>query len=480
MQKIVLIGGSFNPIHLGHLKLISLACQLKDVSKVILMPAYCSPFKQQSEQVAACYRWQLIDLAFEDLLDLEQDFSYISKTEQEQIKEFYQAKRLEILDWEIKANEPSYTWHTLEKLQTLYSECELVLLGGSDLLKDFERWYQVEKILKVATLFVVSRPHYMQAASSLRDKLVSKYKAKIELMNVDMPDISSAELRTELKSVPYAQAYSLIASEINNYYNLPGLKEIMPNLQANFLSKNELAFIAQNRLYQQPNLSSILSEETIRFVNRLINYNLQNLPWKRQSHCLNVMYFAFTLLIAKYQIEAKKAINLSEIKRILEAPWLNFANINLTDEQKQTCEEVVISGLFHDACKYSQLSNYKEVEAKLTEEDINSKIEHGPIAAHVLAKEFGCTNRTIIEAVYYHTTLRAQATLVDKLVYLADKLEFGRTYNDVVSLRASLALGYDETVKRVLRATTKLLESKQQHAHSLSLEALADLEEERN
>lgn len=478
MQKLILIGGSFNPIHLGHLKLISLACCQDNVAKIIVMPAYCSPFKTQAMQLAAPYRWQLLDLAINDLVNLEQDFTGITKAEQKKVQEALVSNKLELMDLEIKSNTPSYTWTSIQRLKQLYPDYELCLLGGSDLLADFTKWYEFRLLLANVKLLIATRPGYLGEELKLaKEKLITEYKAKIEIIEATMPDVSSQLLRQELKNLPTSTSYSLTASDIGNYYCRADIFQLCPLICKAYLSKQEYAFILQNRLYQQPNLADFLSEEGKQLVSRLQNYLLKNLPWRRQTHCMNVAYFALTLLIAYYQLPTSNDKQLAEC--IFNAPWQDFSYAKLNSLQKQMCEKTIIAGLFHDGCKYANLADFPTVLAQLSAEDKTTHIEHGPIAAAVLEHEFGYTDKTVLEAIYYHTTLRPNATLLDKIVYLADKLEFGRTYQDVPNLRKSLILGYDETVRRVLVKTIALLESKGQRAHSLSKLALAQLEEEK-
>lgn len=478
MQKLILIGGSFNPVHLGHLKLISLACCQENVAKVIVMPAYCSPFKTQTKQLATSYRWQLLELALNDLVNLEHDFAYISKTEQETAKAAYVSKKLEIMDLEIKANSPSYTWTSIQRLKQIYPDYELCLLGGSDLLADFTKWYEFRMLLANVKLLIVTRPGYLGEELKLaKEKLINEYQARIEIITAEMPDVSSQSLRLELKNLPTSANYSLTASDIANYYCCADIFQLCPQVCQAYLTKQECAFILQNRLYQQPNLADFLSEDGKLLVSRLQNYILQKLPWQRQTHCLNVAYFALTLLIAYYQLPTSNDKQLTE--HIFNAPWQDFNCTKLNSLQKQMCEKAIIAGLFHDGCKYAKLADFPTVLAKLSEEDKETRIEHGPIAAYVLEHEYGYTDKAVLEAIYYHTTLRPNATLLDKLVYLADKLEFGRTYKDVPSLRRNLILGYDETVKLVLAKTIALLAEKGQSSHSLSKQALAYIEEEK-
>lgn len=134
MRRIGLFGGSFNPIHNGHLHLIQTAQHCLRLEKVILIPAWVSPFKQQyGEMASAQDRLAMCRLAAQTL-------PYCS-----------------VDSFELERKDVSYTIYTVEYFHQKFPESELVLLMGSDMFLSFPQWYRWQGILKITSLGIVSR-----------------------------------------------------------------------------------------------------------------------------------------------------------------------------------------------------------------------------------------------------------------------------------------------------------------------------------
>lgn len=134
MQRIGLFGGSFNPIHNGHLHLAKAAKEGLGLDKVVLIPANVSPFKQDAPGMASgADRLAMCRLAAETLSFCEVD------------------------SCELERSGVSYTVDTVRLFRERYPEAELVLLVGSDMFLSFTRWHCWQEILEMAALGVVSR-----------------------------------------------------------------------------------------------------------------------------------------------------------------------------------------------------------------------------------------------------------------------------------------------------------------------------------
>ena len=134
MQRIGLFGGSFNPIHNGHLHLVQTARESLGLDQVVLIPANVSPFKQQNPDMASgADRLAMCRLAAETL-----PFCTVDGCELERAG-------------------VSYTVDTVRLFRNRYPEAELVLLVGSDMFLSFPRWHCWQEILEMAALGVVSR-----------------------------------------------------------------------------------------------------------------------------------------------------------------------------------------------------------------------------------------------------------------------------------------------------------------------------------
>ena len=158
MIKTGIFGGSFNPIHNGH---VSLAKQLKEkagLDEVWLMVSPQNPFKQDSDLLDDEKRMQMVRLA------LEGEESLIAS------------------DYELHLPKPSYTWNTLQALSKDYPEREFVLMIGGDNWALFDRWYHAEDIKQNYQIVVYPRKGAEGGIEGL------------ELIN-----ISSTEIRQRIK-----------------------------------------------------------------------------------------------------------------------------------------------------------------------------------------------------------------------------------------------------------------------------------------
>ena len=122
MERIGLFGGSFHPIHNGHLHLAHTAMEQLHLQHVIFVPAYCSPFKQKSAYtVSDAHRLAMCRLAVAG----EPAFS--------------------VSDYELNREQVSYTIDTISHFQEQNPEAAFVLLMGSDMLLQFDHWYRSEE-----------------------------------------------------------------------------------------------------------------------------------------------------------------------------------------------------------------------------------------------------------------------------------------------------------------------------------------------
>ena len=158
MIKTGIFGGSFNPIHNGH---VSLARQLKEkagLDEVWLMVSPQNPLKQDSDLVDDEKRMQMVRLA------LEGEESLIAS------------------DYELHLPKPSYTWNTLQALSKDYPEREFVLMIGGDNWALFDRWYHAEDIKQNYQIVVYPRKG-----------------AEGGIEGLELIDISSTEIRQRIK-----------------------------------------------------------------------------------------------------------------------------------------------------------------------------------------------------------------------------------------------------------------------------------------
>ena len=128
-----ILGGSFDPIHHGHLILARAAREELELDRIIFIPANMSPHKADTKPATAKDRLEMVRLAIEG----EEGF--------------------EASDIELRRAAPSYTVDTLRELKTLHPADEFVLLIGADNVAKFDTWREPEEIRRLAQIAVLDR-----------------------------------------------------------------------------------------------------------------------------------------------------------------------------------------------------------------------------------------------------------------------------------------------------------------------------------
>lgn len=176
MQRIGLFGGSFNPIHNGHLHLAKAAKEGLELDRVVLIPANVSPFKQQQPDMASgADRLAMCRLAAEEL-----PFCTVDSCE-------------------LERSGVSYTVDTVRLFRQRYPNAELVLLVGSDMFLAFQHWHCWQEILQTAALGVVSRMDGDLAQLKAQQAFLLQY-GKIFLCDAPVYTVSSTKIRENRKN----------------------------------------------------------------------------------------------------------------------------------------------------------------------------------------------------------------------------------------------------------------------------------------
>ena len=175
MSQTVLYGGTFNPIHRGHLDICVRARQAVDARRVLLMPAAQPPHKSAGWLAPDQDRLAMCALAAREY-DL-----------------------IQVDDWEIRRGGRSYTVDTLGHLAAVFPEEELWLLIGTDMFLTFTQWHRWEEIGKMASLLVASREEGdRERLLDQQQKLAERGVRSRLLQNPPMP-MSSTQIREELR-----------------------------------------------------------------------------------------------------------------------------------------------------------------------------------------------------------------------------------------------------------------------------------------
>ncbi|MEM8911034.1 MAG: nicotinate (nicotinamide) nucleotide adenylyltransferase [Planctomycetota bacterium] len=195
---IAILGGSFDPVHLGHLWIAEAALECLPVEQVRWIPAATSPLKPEGPTASNQQRLQMLRLAIGGATGHVVD------------------------DWELKQDTVSYTVETLRHLSEEYSGRRLFLVIGADSLASMDRWSKPSEILDLATLAVVARGGEVRPDYSILEPMTDQEKiSEVRRHEISMPQIelSSRDLRQRIARgqsvrfrVPHAVA-AMIQSE---------------------------------------------------------------------------------------------------------------------------------------------------------------------------------------------------------------------------------------------------------------------------
>lgn len=181
-MKIGLFGGTFDPIHLGHVDMIRQACEHLPLDKVIFIPAYIPPHKN-NKITPYRHRMAMARLA------LQHDGIF------------------EISDYESKTSKPSYTFHTLSYFKTSYPEDEFFYIMGADSFNSIESWYRWDELLCLTNFAVIDRKDYRLTISESTKNVLNTSPYTVYHLPLATVPISSTVIRQQLKDKQFAAKY---------------------------------------------------------------------------------------------------------------------------------------------------------------------------------------------------------------------------------------------------------------------------------
>lgn len=172
LKRIGLFGGTFDPIHFGHLNLAVEILEAHHLDEVWFCPAKENPHKMGRATIPVKARLEMTALGIEG-------FSHFK-----------------VIDVEASRSSPSYTIDTLELLVSQHKECEFGLILGEDCVKDFPRWHRYKDILTIASLYIGSRKTGLFEINGLDPILIEKIRKGITpTKNIE---ISATDIRKRL------------------------------------------------------------------------------------------------------------------------------------------------------------------------------------------------------------------------------------------------------------------------------------------
>lgn len=173
MRRIGIFGGSFDPVHLGHVELGKDAKEQAGLDRLIFVPARLQPFKLDKKATEGFHRVNMLRLA---------------------LKEY---PELEVSEFELNKDDISYTINTLDHFKSIYGDdAEIFFLTGTDSFIKIHTWMRADEFLPRYSFIVGSRPGYMEEELRMQKQFIeTEYGSKVIIINNTKVDVSSTEIR---------------------------------------------------------------------------------------------------------------------------------------------------------------------------------------------------------------------------------------------------------------------------------------------
>jgi nicotinate-nucleotide adenylyltransferase len=172
--RIALFGGTFDPVHYGHLRLAEEAREAANLERVLFVPANASPFRLQEPLSAPQHRLQMLRLATVD------------------------NPAFEVSELEIQRGGVSYTIDTVNAIRAQYPDATLFLIMGADALQGFMQWRSPDAIVQECSLLVGVRPtHELQA---ILERLPETIRQRAQPVAMPLLDISAHTIRRRVRA----------------------------------------------------------------------------------------------------------------------------------------------------------------------------------------------------------------------------------------------------------------------------------------
>lgn len=160
-MHIAIFGGSFDPIHLAHVAIVNNALEKLKIDKFFVVPTYLNPFKN-SFKIEPKTRYELLKKVFKNF------------------------SNVQICDYEINKNRPTYSIETVKYLKEKYKASKIYFIIGADNIESLDKWNSIEELKALVEFVVATRNGYdLQKCS------------EYQTLNIDI-NISSSQLREKL------------------------------------------------------------------------------------------------------------------------------------------------------------------------------------------------------------------------------------------------------------------------------------------
>jgi len=191
---ICLYGGTFDPVHNGHLHAAAAVCDALGLAEILLVLS-ARPSHRGAQGATMAQRWAMLQLACQ------------------------QDPRLCADDRELKRSGPSYTVHTLQDVRAAFPDAVICWVIGSDAYRLLPSWHQWQRIVELANLIVLNRPGHPLALDAAMTSFTRKH--QVQQLG-DEPAGSVWMLEREMREISAASIRQLLASGASADHLLPG------------------------------------------------------------------------------------------------------------------------------------------------------------------------------------------------------------------------------------------------------------------
>lgn len=188
-KRIAVFGGTFDPVHLGHMAVAKCCAKQANLDRIIFVPNGNPPHKDSGEYADGFHRYNMLRLATE-------------------FQPHY-----EVSDYELDG-ERHYTYETMEHFKKLYPECEVMFIVGADSLDYIDKWHRGEELIRDNTFIAVNRN--FRSGYNFEKNIKKIRSAGGSIIVADMPfqDISSTQIRQDLQQ---GKKNPMINSKVEKY-----------------------------------------------------------------------------------------------------------------------------------------------------------------------------------------------------------------------------------------------------------------------
>ncbi|MCR4766880.1 MAG: bis(5'-nucleosyl)-tetraphosphatase (symmetrical) YqeK [Saccharofermentans sp.] len=404
-MRIGIYGGSFDPVHDGHIAMIDSALKSGFIDIVIVIPSVRNNFKLYANKLPPPYRYYMVKETIEGLgirdcyvSDIEYGIEGVSYTavvlakltSDEYIREFLASNGI--------------------KRKKAWESHEFFWIMGSDTLGTFETWYNPGEILNKASLLAAVRPGDNTDVNKAADSIRKNLGGRVEIFRLNGVDCSSSGITT-------SGDFSMVPE--------PARK-----------------FIAKHALYtENTKLEGVSEEARIKFFESAV-WMYGYLGENRLLHTLNVGYLS-----------------------------AHMAELFGGDKDK-----ALLAGALHDCAKELPMEKQQKLAKKYCGDLFTEKkILHSPAGATFAKEEFGIEDKEILDAICFHTTGKGDMTLLEKIVYLADKIEPSRDYMDLAPIREAAETDLESAMRMTARAINNKVISLGRDTHPMTRLMMSDL-----